>query len=41
MVTVAGSEVGGVTGGLIMGEDGGTRPGEKREINKSQIKNKS
>ena len=37
---MAGSEVGGVPGGPIMVEGGGTRPGEMREINKSQIKNK-
>ena len=37
---MAGSEVGGVSGGPIMGEEGGTRPGEMTEIIKSIIMNK-
>ena len=32
---MAGSEVGGVPGGPIMGEGGGTRPGEMTKTNKS------
>ena len=36
---MTGSDVGGVSGGPIMEEEGGTRPGEMTETNESQIQN--